>query len=151
MIRSKLFFAEANLGSRVLGPAEFVVGAARALELLDPPPSAPVLADWIAQMGQDLFYPPNVDGWTDGRAWYTTRSAIGRANYAAALVSGEAVGLSGAFDPGALAARHGHELDRRFFARLLRGAESPEVPLGAAGPARLAVARMLSAPEAQRA
>lgn len=102
-------------------------------------------------MGQDLFYPPNVGGWTGGRAWYTTRSAIGRANYAAALVSGEAVGLSGAFDPGALAARHGHARDRRFFARLLRGAESPEVPLDAASPARLAVARLLSSPEAQRA
>ena len=151
ILRSSLFFAEANMGSRVLGPAEFVVGAARALELLDPPPNTLVLADWMARMGQDLFYPPNVGGWSGGRAWYTTRSAIARANFATALVSGETVGLPGPLDPSALAARHGMGGDRGFFARLLRGAQSPEVPPGAPERARRAIARLLSDPEAQRA
>ena len=45
---------------------EFVVGAVRAFELLDPPPSTLVLADWAARLGQDLFYPPNVGGWPGG-------------------------------------------------------------------------------------
>ena len=37
VLRSKTFFAEQNLGHRVLSPVEYVVGAARALELFDPP------------------------------------------------------------------------------------------------------------------
>ena len=69
-------------------PVEFVVGAVRALECFDPPPSTLVLADWCGRLGQDLFYPPNVGGWPGGRTWITTRSIIGRANFAAALVEG---------------------------------------------------------------
>ena len=107
VLRSRLFFDRANLGNRVSSPIEYAVGAVRALEMFDPSPSTPVLADWCGRLGQDLFYPPNVGGWPGGRAWITTRSAIGRANFAAALVGGESVGLSTPFDPIALAARHG--------------------------------------------
>ncbi len=39
------------------------------LELLDPPPSTLVLADWSTRLGQDLFGPPNVGGWPGGRSW----------------------------------------------------------------------------------
>jgi hypothetical protein len=37
----------------------------------------------------ELFYPPNVGGWTGGRAWLTTRTILARANFAAALAAGE--------------------------------------------------------------
>src|SRR5262249_36253918 len=89
VLRSRAFFAEANLGNRVLGPVEVLVGVARALERLGPPPSSLVLGEWSARLGQDLFYPPNVGGWPGGRAWLTTQAIIGRANYAAALVEGQ--------------------------------------------------------------
>jgi uncharacterized protein (DUF1800 family) len=62
-LRSRLFFADANIRTRVTAPAEFVAGAARALGLFDPAPSTLALADWSARMGQDLFDPPNVGGW----------------------------------------------------------------------------------------
>ena len=42
----QLFFADANLGTRVLSPVEYVVGAARSLCLFDPAPSTLALADW---------------------------------------------------------------------------------------------------------
>ena len=96
VLRSRLFFGVANLGRRVASPIEFAVGAVRALEMFDPAPNTLVLADWCGRLCQDLCYPPNVGGWTGGRAWITTRSAIGRANLAAALIGGESVGLSGA-------------------------------------------------------
>src|SRR5581483_10915285 len=111
ILRSKVFFAPANLSNRILGPVETVVGAARALELFDPPPSTLALADWAARLGQDLFYPPNVGGWPGGRAWITTRSAVGRANFAAALVGGPGVGRPGPFDAAALAGKHGRGRD----------------------------------------
>jgi uncharacterized protein (DUF1800 family) len=150
MLRSRLFFDVANLGRRIAGPIDHVVGTVRALEMFDPAPSTPVLADWCGRLGQDLFYPHNVAGWPGGRSWITTRSAIGRANFAAALVDGAQVGLSAPFDPIALAARHGQGRNPSFFAQLLLGADGPEVPLDGPGPARKALVRLLASPEAQR-
>jgi len=125
VLRSETFFAESSMGRRVLGPAEYVVGAARALELLDRPPSTLYLADWITRMGQDLFYPPNVGGWADGRGWLTSRSVVARANFAAALVEGDGVGRSDAFDASALTERYSRGGDRddltAFFCELLLG------------------------------
>jgi uncharacterized protein (DUF1800 family) len=150
VLRSRRFFEPADLGRRVSSPIEYAVGAVRALEMFDPSPSTPVLADWCGRLGQDLFDPPNVGGWPGGRAWITTRSAIGRANLAAALIGGESVGLSTPFDPIATAARHGRGADPRFYARLLLGADGPEVPLDGAEPARNALVRLLASPEAMR-
>jgi uncharacterized protein (DUF1800 family) len=113
MLRSRAFFAEENLGNRVLAPMEFVIGIARALECLDSPPSSMLLGEWSARLGQDLFYPPNVGGWPGGRAWLTTRGIIGRANYAGALVEGRLARRPVPLDIIALAQRHhrGHDLD----------------------------------------
>jgi hypothetical protein len=167
VLRSRAFFAEANIGKRVLGPVEFVVGPARALELFDPPPSTLLMADWSARLGQDLFYPPNVGGWSDGRAWITTRSMIGRANYAAALVGGGLHRGGERFDALGLAKRHGRANDRKsilaWYGELLLGAP-PAKPWrdrllaaldakATAEPdaARRAVALLLASPEAQLA
>jgi len=127
VLRSQAFFADANLGKRVVGPVEYVIGAARALELFEPPSSTLVLAEWTARLGQDLFYPPNVGGWPGGRSWLTTRAVIGRANYAAALVEGKRVGRPGPLDALALARRReaGRDVDSAigFYTRLLLGVE----------------------------
>jgi uncharacterized protein (DUF1800 family) len=127
VLRSQLFFADKNIGNRVLGPVEYVIGAARALELFDPPSSTLVLGEWCGRLGQDLFYPPNVGGWPGGRTWLTTRSLIGRANYAAALVEGKLVGRPGPMDAIALAEQHGFSKDRdtiiAFYTMLLLGTE----------------------------
>ncbi len=88
ILRSEAFFAEPNLRSRILGPVEFAVGAIHALALSTSPPSTLLLGDWITRMGQELFYPSNVGGWSEGRAWLGSRSLIARANFAAALATG---------------------------------------------------------------
>ncbi len=165
VLRSRAFWDRANLRSRVLGPVELVVGSLRALELLDPPPSTLIVGEWIAKLGQDLFYPPNVGGWPGGRAWLSSRGLIGRANYAATLVSGRGIGRAKAFDALALARRHGipagREMVLRFFADLVFGGEpepgwldriaSLQGTPSAWGPgaARHAVAIILASPAAQ--
>jgi hypothetical protein len=125
VLRSRAFFAEANLGNRVLGPVEYVVGVARALERFDPPPSSLLLGECAARLGQDLFYPPNVGGWRGGRDWLTTQAIVGRANYAAALVEGQLSARPVPLDGLALAKRHerGRDLEDvlTFFAELLTG------------------------------
>jgi hypothetical protein len=167
VLRSRAFFAESNLRTRIQGPAEFVVGAVRSLELLDPPPSTLVLADWVGRLGQDLFNPPNVGGWPGGRTWLSARSLIGRANFAGALVDGRGVGRDEPFDPIALARRHRRGRDGAdalgFCAELLLGF-APEArwidrlgsALGARSKAawdrdatRLGVAQLLATSEAQ--
>jgi uncharacterized protein (DUF1800 family) len=160
VLRSRVFFAEENLGNRVTGPVEYVIGAARALELFDPPSNTLVLAEWCGRLGQDLFYPPNVGGWPGGRAWLTTRSVIGRANYAAALVDGRRVGRPEPMDALDLVRRFGDADVMAFYTRLLLGAEPTPAwreRLTAAldptvkeeGHARRMVALVLAMPEAQ--
>jgi uncharacterized protein (DUF1800 family) len=165
VLRSRAFFADSNLGRRVLSPVEYVIGPARALELFDPPSSTLVLAEWAARLGQDLFYPPNVGGWPAGRTWWTTRSVIGRANYAAALVEGVRVGRPGPMDAVALAGQHGQAKDRTniiaFYTKLLLGVGPPAAwsdrLTAALGPGndiqpetiRKAVSLILAMPEAQ--
>lgn len=151
ILRSRVFFADKTIGQRVSSPVEFVVGSARALEVLDPPPSTPVLADWCGRLGQELFCPPNVNGWPGGRSWITTRSAIGRANFATALVEGEPVGLLCPLDLPGLAARHGQERNPFFFPRLLLPHDdAPAIPTGDGASARRSVAAILASPAGQR-
>ncbi len=130
ILKSKLFFADGNLGNRVRGPVEYVVGSARALELFDPAPSTLAMADWSARIGQDVFDPPNVGGWPPGRAWITTRGMIARANYANALVTGPNAGLTKPYDPMALPTKYDIGTDAKavltFHHRLLFGTEPTE-------------------------
>jgi uncharacterized protein (DUF1800 family) len=162
VLRSQAFFAESNLGNRILGPVEYVVGTGRALEMFESPPSTLLLADWAARLGQDLFYPPNVGGWNGGRAWINTQAMIGRANFTVALVEGALSRRGEALDPLALVKKHGRGtgLDDvlAFYGQLLEGAALVEArrkrlltALGVRPDPRRAVALMLAAPEYQLA
>jgi uncharacterized protein (DUF1800 family) len=145
VLRSQLFFSEANLGGAVLAPVPWMVDAARALELFEPAPSTLLLAEWSARLGQDLFYPPTVFGWDGGRAWITTGSMLGRARFAQELTGGTL--MPAGADP--LRALKSSDSPARELARVLLGDENAPVG-GADTPARL-VARVLSSPAAQLA
>jgi len=155
VLKSRLFFDDTNVRTRVLMPVEYVVGSARLLELFDPAPSTLAMADWSARMGQDVFDPPNVGGWPVGRKWIHSRSLIARSNYSAALVTGPDSGRNAAYDPAAQAKTHGFDTKPAdvltFHHRLLFGTdptadtrkrlESLELPK--------MVTALLSSPEAQ--
>jgi uncharacterized protein (DUF1800 family) len=165
VLRSRAFFAAKNLGTRVQSPIEFVVGPVHMLELLDPPPSTLVLADWSTRLGLDLFDPPNVGGWPGGRSWLSARSLIGRASYASALVGAQGIGRERPLEPIALAGRHGRDSSRKqtlsFLTQLLLGLEPDdrwierlEQSLGGSATwneelARRAVVQILASPEGQ--
>jgi hypothetical protein len=165
ILRSRSFFADKNLACRVVGPPEYVVGTVRALEMIDPPPSTVALADWMTLLGLDLFYPPNVFGWPGGRRWINTRSVLGRANCAAALVGGSSAGRPEPLDALGLARRHDRArgLDDivSFYGELLLGAPPSRAlrdrlrkALGAqttleADTVRRVVVLILASPEAQ--
>ncbi len=164
VLRSRRFFSDQNLHARVLGPVEYAVGALRALELGDPPPSTLLLAEWTTRMGQDLFYPPNVGGWHEDRAWLTSRTVIARANFAAALVEGRLWHPVRVPNVDELVARHGtaSDLHQRvsWIASLLWGEAPPRAiqavveataSANAERPLSCAVALVLARPEHQLA
>jgi uncharacterized protein (DUF1800 family) len=151
VLESRPFFEDENLSRRVQGPAEFVIGAARALELSDPVPSTLALAEWSVRMGQALFEPPNVGGWPGGRAWIDTRSLVARANYATGLVAGSPVGRALPYDPAVLPKKYGFGTAASdvltFHHRLLFGSDPPESVRKRAGLA--GIETLLASPEAQ--
>ena len=124
ILRSELFFADANIGNRVMDPIQFMLTPLRALEILEPPPSTLLLAEWSAKLGQNLFQPPNVFGWPGGRSWLTTRTMIGRANYISTLCNGELHRPNRSLSVKSLAERYGfvEKQDQvKFLSQLLFG------------------------------
>jgi uncharacterized protein (DUF1800 family) len=156
VLKSRLFFASANVRTRVLPPVDYVVGSARILELFDPAPSTLAMADWSARMGQDLFDPPNVGGWPVGKKWIHARSLIARSNYATAIITGPNSGRNVAYDPVSQAKKHGFGATAAdvltYHHRLLLGtdptAEARKRLEPLLEPTKL-VAALLSSPEAQ--
>jgi uncharacterized protein (DUF1800 family) len=106
VLRSERFFADENIAATVSSPPQYAIGAVRALEYFTPPPSTLLVADWMARMGQDLYYPPNVGGWPSGKGWLTSGTIVARANYVAAVVSGRLSQTGKPLEIEQLVARH---------------------------------------------
>lgn len=82
MLASEIFFSAA--ARKVRSPVDFAIGLLRSLEGTC---NSQQLADAMQQIGQGLFYPPNVKGWDGGRAWINASTILGRANLVAQLLS----------------------------------------------------------------
>lgn len=85
MFASNLFFSPLATGHKIKSPVEFGVGLVRALE---GKADTYALARDLADLGQGVFFPPNVKGWDGGQEWINAATLVGRANLAWALVSG---------------------------------------------------------------
>jgi uncharacterized protein (DUF1800 family) len=53
----------------------------------------------LVNMGQQLFEPPDVNGWELGPAWFTTGGMLARMNFASQLVTNQRVALRDAARP----------------------------------------------------
>ena len=93
MLGSQHFFSEYAFRQRVKSPAEFVIGAVRAVihtpegERSPKVPTGP-LVNRMSAMGQELFAPPNVKGWPHGKAWLNTSTVLARNNFAEQVAFG---------------------------------------------------------------
>jgi uncharacterized protein (DUF1800 family) len=83
MLRSNLFFSSAAYRQRIKSPIEFALGVIKGLEGVV---STTHLAQDLAVLGQNLYHPPTVKGWTGGRHWIHGASITGRYNLALALL-----------------------------------------------------------------
>ena len=71
------FWDPANRGRLVKSPVELLVGTVRSLGIEVPNLA---VANWgLGELGQELFFPPNVGGWPEGTGWINDATATGRA------------------------------------------------------------------------
>ena len=84
LFRSNVFYSDRAYRALVKSPVEFVIGSYKLFGLSQIDPTAQRA---LVQMGQVLFYPPNVAGWPGGSAWLTTQMMIARENFATALTN----------------------------------------------------------------
>lgn len=83
LLTSRLFYSECSLGKKIRSPVDLAVGLLRSL-----PGTANTLqlAERTRELGQALFFPPNVKGWDGGRQWINSASLIGRINLVTRLL-----------------------------------------------------------------
>ncbi|QDU37533.1 hypothetical protein Mal4_18470 [Maioricimonas rarisocia] len=93
ILSSNLFFSSHSRGRKVRSPIELGVGFLRALNGTT---GIYELAAGMAQIGQELFYPPNVKGWDGGRTWINSSTLLGRANLIRSLLESDKTRFSGA-------------------------------------------------------
>jgi uncharacterized protein (DUF1800 family) len=75
----------ADSGKMTKSPLDLTVGGGRLLPGRVPVKSVPVL---VRRMGQDIFSPPNVKGWSMGSAWINSQTYLERINFAELLSRG---------------------------------------------------------------
>ncbi len=162
VLRSARFFDERSIGARIVPPVDYVVGAVQCLEQTRAGLSTALLAGWIAELGQDLFDPPNVGGWPGGRSWLSARTMIGRTRFAHELAEGRLGRPPRPVDVRTLARSHGFDASPEqladFLSNVLLGKSlEPERQKELLGDLdgetgqcdRLMLARVLASPPAQ--
>ena len=102
MLRSNLFFSPAAYHRRIKCPVEFALGIAKALEGMV---STTQLGQDLADLGQNLYHPPTVKGWTGGQHWINSITLVGRHNLALAFLQGSG-SYANKLNPWAVAKKH---------------------------------------------
>ena len=89
LLTSDAFYAPQYRGTLVKSPVDLVVGTLRQFQFStgDVAPFALV----VAQLGQNLFAPPNVKGWPGGETWINSTTLLARKQFLDRLFRSEAV------------------------------------------------------------
>jgi uncharacterized protein (DUF1800 family) len=84
IFKSPSFLSKEAYLALIKSPAEFIVGAIKAL----PGQFSPVgMLPAFRLMGQDLFEPPSVKGWAGGLDWVSTITMLTRMNFGNSMIS----------------------------------------------------------------
>ncbi len=74
---SEFFYSHASYPQKIRSPVELACGFLRSFEVTT---NTQLLARDLREVGQGLYYPPNVKGWDGGRAWINSSTLLGRSN-----------------------------------------------------------------------
>jgi hypothetical protein len=81
---SRLFFAPEFRGNLIKSPVQFYLGVVQDMQL-DVAPLPRLTLVPLRQMGQAIFYPPNVRGWVGGRQWINSATLTARRQFVESL------------------------------------------------------------------
>jgi uncharacterized protein (DUF1800 family) len=91
MLRSRQFQNPGNWHTRYSWPAEFAVRAVKELGWAGF--NVDTMRAPLSVMGQELFEPPDVNGWEVGPGWFTTDAMLARMNFASSLALNQRANL----------------------------------------------------------
>ncbi|GAB5404533.1 MAG: DUF1800 domain-containing protein [Aureliella sp.] len=77
ILTSNLFHSSTVFAQKIRSPVELVCGFMRSFEVTT---NTQAVARDLRDVGQGLYYPPNVKGWDGGRAWINSSTLLGRSN-----------------------------------------------------------------------
>jgi len=86
LFRSELFYSARAANAVVKSPVALAVGALKSMRTQLPPEN--LILGALNVMGQDLFFPPDVNGWPGGAAWINSNTLLVRYNFANFLLHG---------------------------------------------------------------
>ncbi len=86
ILSSNVFYSARAYRALVKSPVEFVVGTHKALGLNQVDDT---VLPALQQMGQRLFFPPNVAGWPGGQNWLTSGTMLARQNFLVRLLGSQ--------------------------------------------------------------
>jgi uncharacterized protein (DUF1800 family) len=92
ILRSQWFMERQNFHARYSWPVEYVVRAIK--ETGWNGFSVDAARTPLANMGQNLFEPPDVNGWDLGRGWFSTGAMLARMNFASTLAANQRFNLA---------------------------------------------------------
>jgi uncharacterized protein (DUF1800 family) len=82
---SRDFYSPASYATRIKSPVELAVSTYKKLGLTEIP-GVPDFNEATSALGQQLFRPPTVAGWAQGRSWVTPGLLIERGNFARSVL-----------------------------------------------------------------
>lgn len=88
MFNSKEFYSTRAVRKQIKSPAQLMVNLLDQLDIDLDQARTQFLSRAMGQMGQDLFYPPNVKGWPGNRAWINSNTLLARYNLSNTLLNG---------------------------------------------------------------
>jgi len=97
VLTSQEFYDQTNEFTRYSWPAEFVVRAMKQIGSNGFSVNSALTP--LSNMGQQLFEPPDVNGWELGQGWFTTGAMLARMNFAATLATNQKFNLRDAARP----------------------------------------------------
>ncbi|PTX91077.1 DUF1800 domain-containing protein [Opitutus sp. ER46] len=84
---SQFFYAAEFRANYIKSPIQFYLGLLQDLGL-DVPPIPRMTINPLRQMGQLLFYPPNVRGWVGGKTWINSATIAARRQFVESVFAG---------------------------------------------------------------
>ena len=97
MFTSDWFYHQKNIGNKIKSPVELLAGITRQFGVRFQNPA--ILLQFQKALGQVLFFPPNVAGWSGGRNWIDSSSLMVRLKLPSLILNGGIIEFEGKADP----------------------------------------------------